>query len=97
MVSRGDKIIAPIYVTVLSYIFQLCVLNIESARNKEGDSNDIISERNLDFMVLMTEFWLQPTDPDYFVHTNDFNAENYALLNHLRNNGVEWRRHCPHT
>ena len=73
------------YVTVFSYVFQLCVLNIQSPRNKVGGLNDIISERNLDFMVL-TEFWLKPTDPDYFVHTNDIDADNYALLNHPRNN-----------
>ena len=71
------------YVTVFSHVFQMCVLNIQSARNKVGDLNDIMVERNLDFMVL-TEFWLKPTDADYHVHTGNIDSDKYSLVNYPR-------------
>ena len=52
METKTDRIIALTYVTVLSHVFEMCVLNIQSARNKLGDLNDIMVEKNLDFMVL---------------------------------------------
>ena len=76
MVTKTDRIMALTYVTVFSHVFQMCVLNIQSARNKVGDLNDIMVERNLDFMVI-TEFWLKPTDADYHVHTGNIDSDKY--------------------
>ena len=61
----------------------MCVLNIQSAQNKVCNLNDIMVERNLDFMVL-SEFWLKPTNADYHVHKGNIDSDKYRLVNYPR-------------
>ena len=74
---------APKYVTVFSDLLQLCVINIQSIRNNLGDINDISFERNLDFMLL-TEFWMKPTDADYHFQIGYIDSEHYSYINYPR-------------
>ena len=71
------------YVTTFNYLFQLCVVNIQSARNKVGDINDILIESNLDFMIL-TEFWMKPSDADYHVQIGNLDSDCYSIMNQPR-------------
>ena len=71
------------YVTIFSHLFQCCVVNMQSARNKVGDINDILTERCLDFMI-MTEFWMKPDDPDYYLQIGDIDYNNYNIINNPR-------------
>ena len=69
------------YVTVFTHLFNLCVVNIQSARNKVGDINDIMNERGLDFMIF-TEFWMKPKDADYHFQLSNLDNDNYGIINH---------------
>ena len=71
------------YVTVFSYLLQLCVINIQNIRNKVGEFNDMLFERNLDFMLL-TEFWMEPTDADYHFQVGKIDSEHYSVINYPR-------------
>ena len=63
---------------------------MQSARNKVGDINDILTERCLDFMI-MTEFWMKPDDPDYYLQIGDIDFNTYNISNNPlpKKRGVE--------
>ena len=71
------------YVTVFSHLFNICVVNIQSARNKVGDINDIMNDRGLDFIVF-TEFWMKPNDADYHLQLSNLDTDKYSIVNHPR-------------
>ena len=71
------------YVTVFTHLFNLCVVNIQSARNKVGNINDTMNDRGLDFIVF-TEFWMKPNDADYHLQLSNLDTDKYSIVNHPR-------------
>ena len=68
------------YATVFS-LFNICLVNIPSARNKLGDKNDAMNNSGLAYIVF-TEFWMEPIDADYHLQLSSLDTDKHNTLNH---------------
>ena len=66
-------------IPVFSLLINICVINAQSLRNKVCDFNDLIIDRELDFLIV-SESWLKPTDPDYIFRVNSLCPPNYKYV-----------------
>lgn len=68
------------YATVFS-LFNICLVNIPSARNKLGDKNDAMNNSGLPYIVF-TEFWMEPNDADNHLQLSNLDTDKHNTLNH---------------
>ena len=60
----------PVFTLLINIcVIIICVINAQSLRNEVCDYNDLIIDRELDFLIV-SKSWLKPTDPDYIFRVN---------------------------
>ena len=67
----------------LKLLLNIAVINAQSIRPKVCDLNDVITERQLDLLII-TETWIKSTDGDYGMLINQLCPLGFNYLNKPR-------------